>query len=209
MTYRRGQPIRRNMRRRGLQRTINSNVNVRFTGAPRRITNDPPMFVSIPWNSLMLDTTIQFSASQNSKEIKAGTLWDIFKTQFGIGVNLSGQIEFRVFQIAAWETKGNPLVMNIYDFPLPRLLYHLEDDPGRNHWAAVAYRYPQTQSNVCLLGNDTTTTVASVTSAESGEIKVRIRVLWKFSYSNVPTRILSADIASDFACLDLDSSLVD
>lgn len=189
MTFRR----RNNNFRRGARRLATKGsvrrVQNQLIGRKLRVNNDPPEFVTIPWNTVTLDTTYKFSTTENSKDIKGKTLYDILAAQFGLGVDLSSIIIFRIFTYACWETKGNGITLDCYDLIRPAaLIAQFEDDAGRNHWASCGFRYPNAHSQVIISGSNNTDILCTVSSIESGEIKFRARVLWKFLYRNLPTR---------------------
>lgn len=163
-------------------------LNARLNGRVTRPSNDPPRIIPIPWNTLTLDTQYTFSSSVNTEVIKFSDLYTIFAAQFGIAVDLSTQISFRMIGLQAWEVSGASIVMNVQDlFSKTSYIQQVEDDPGRNRWATVGYRYPDAMSRVVGAGN-ANDTVCTLSGVETGIVKFRAHILWRFRYSNLPTR---------------------
>lgn len=166
-------------------------LRIRLNGHVTRVSPDPPRFTSIPWYPMTLDTTVKLDASNNTKVFDGTDVLKIFTAQCGIGVSIFVNFRFRGIQV--WAIGDSPIVLDIWDlFTNNAFLAQVEDDPGKNHWAACGYRYPEAQSKVCITSTSDQN-VATVTTGDGGTFKIRFHVLWKFNYANIPTRRLAAD----------------
>lgn len=184
----------RNIRNRNPRATRNvkrSELRVRLNGRVTRVNPDPPRFTSIPWYPITLDTTVKLDSDKNTKVFDGTDLYKILTTQFGVGVTIS--VCFRLRGVQVWSIGDSAIVLDVWDlFNNNAFLAQVEDDPGKNHWAAAGYLYPEAQSKA-VITSTSTSDVFTVTVGDGGTFKIRIHALWKFNYANVPTRRLADD----------------
>lgn len=185
MTYRRrNAPPRRSRAKQAPVRKLRNELK----GTRLRLSADPPHFAQIPWHAITVSDTPTLLVTVNTKSYTAATLCNVFKAQTGCTQD-NDKLSFRLLSVSVWETSGKPITLEVLDLTIGLgandYLVQLEDQPGRNHWARVGYRYPTSQNLVAFSGNDTET-IVQITSTNGASLIVRFHVLWRFRYDTLP-----------------------
>jgi len=166
--------------RRGLQ---NSSI---LRGNTFRVNPDPTSTVDRPWNSVVLS----FNAAA-AGNLPVTVVRDAFRAQVGAG-STTPAIEFRFIQLRSWELSGANLGVQIFDLDPSSAQPHRtqHDEPGRNHWATCGLQWAVSQQ-VNTFDDSSTTNIASIfTSADTPNILIHLHILWRFSGTPAPTKML-------------------
>lgn len=182
-------------RGRGARRGTLRNLELRLRNLQRAqngfklvLSPDPPAFTQIPWNSITLDDTVTLGAAINSKVYTASTLCNVLKAQTGLS-QPNAQISLRITEVNVWEVSGKPLTLEVIDltvgFGSVDYLVQLEDVAGRNQWARVGYRYPESQNKVILSGDDSES-IIQVNTGLAASLVSRFKIMWKVRINTLP-----------------------
>lgn len=167
-------------------------VNARITrlkhatnGVIIRPSADPPSFVQIPWNSIILSDTLTLSGNQ--KNYVPTDIHGILVAQ--IGLVTTSEMSYRLREVRAWNLSGEFINLQCQDLTIglgaQDYLTQIEDQAGRNRWAKVGYIYPTSQQKVSFSSTDAEN-VFRVGAADKNKIEVRIHILWKPRVNTLP-----------------------
>lgn len=188
--------------------TQRGKVNARITrlkhatnGVNIRPSADPPSFVQIPWNSIILSDTVTLSGNQ--KNYSPTDIHGILIAQ--IGLVTTSELSYRLREVRAWNLSGNYLNLQCQDLTIglgaQDYITQVEDQAGRNRWAKVGYIYPTSQQKVSFSSIDTEN-VFRVGAGTSDKIEVRMHVLWKPRVNTLPNLSRHSKLEQRIAALE-------
>lgn len=173
-------------------------------GTRLRLSADPPHFAQIPWHAITVNDSPKLNATTNSKNYTATTIANVFKAQTGCS-QATDTLSFRLLSVSVWETTGKKITLEVNDLTIGLgandYLVQLEDQPGRNHWARVGYRYPTSQNLVIFSGSDTESLV-QITTDLGANLIVRFHLLWRFRYNTLPNISVPRSISQRLSDLE-------
>lgn len=162
-------------------RALAQNVN----GHQLKCPSDPPTISEVPWNTLVT------SCVRSSDGLY--TIGDWYKDFCAqVGIKAGTDVAVRFLEIRAWEIGGNSLTVGAMDLlDQDDYIAVYEDQPARNAWAKVGYRWPKAHQmrvyHVKAVDNRTAAVFYCATqSGATTKVKAHLRVLWKPNVISLP-----------------------
>lgn len=174
MARRRG--VRKRLPRRRLKRDMTRGQILR----PRRT---PPEMVQAPKNQLTVTFRYTGEEASITKTINIETIRAFAVGQLGIAKDT--KLVFQFLSVSVWEMAGNQILLGALDLlePGTEELQVIEDQPGRNQWATVGYRWPRSHQQVVFHSDDDKSRnifyLAGPAEKVNYNIFVRLRLLWR------------------------------
>lgn len=149
-------------------------------GGSHKVRPDPPSTVDRPWNSVVLSFKVV-----NSGNLLHSTIVNAFNAQVGAGTN-TPSMEFRYQSLRAWDLGGGSLAVQINDLVNANPHHSQHDQPGRNHWSAVALEWSNVQRQLTV-GTGTTIIGSVFSDASATDVEIHLHLLWRFAGMPAPT----------------------
>lgn len=102
-----------------------------------------------------------------------------------LGIAKDTKLVFQFLSVSVWEMAGNQILLGALDLlePGTEELQVIEDQPGRNQWATVGYRWPRSHQQVVFHSDDDKSRnifyLAGPAEKVNYNIFVRLRLLWR------------------------------
>jgi len=155
----------------------------------KNLPADPPAYVQIPWNSIVLSDTFEVGQQFKQKKYTGGDLFAILKAQTGLD-DKAERISMRIKSVKAWEVSGKSINLEANDLTIGfgenDYLAQVSDHPGRNRWGKVGYMWPESQQKVIFSGNDSETLVTLGSAVTQPVFVCRFDILWKIRVNTTP-----------------------
>lgn len=201
------------MQERNLRRQLRIDVDGRlFT--PQRT---PTRISEVPWNSIVVTRVDTTPASLTTPvDYTAHDLYLFLSQQLSIVGLGPPPLEFRISMVEAWNFGENAaIIMDVSPLQtysaIPAKIARLEDQPGKNQWAAVGYEWPRSHRNYVFQDSGpavpaTNPNICRVYSDIVGSrFWVRWHMLWRHSVSIPPQLTRLQNLADDFERLSCSS----
>lgn len=167
--------------------SVQSQLNVlrrQLNGHIVKTSPDPKPYTQRPWNNI----TIAGVTTADEKGNIAFLNSDLYSLAHG-QVNLAISDLMRIISIKVYVESNSPsdfIELNVKDLLRNGSeLATVSDSAGRNHFASVGYSYPEAHTKAVIMYNDDLLFSGFV--APKSDVEVRIRCLWKFSGTEVPS----------------------
>lgn len=194
----RGRRQRRGTTRGELQQ-LRQQLRVDVDGRKFTPHRTPPRITDVPWNSLIVtrgDITSATATTPTSYSVHDVYLF--INDQIGQAANGLFSMEFRFSRVEAWNFGLDAsLIMDVwplqtYSAIIP-CMARLEDQPGKNQWAAVGFEWPRSHRNYIFqdVGLTPPTTNANIcrifSNVVSSPFWVRWHLLWRYTVTQPPS----------------------
>lgn len=203
---------RRNARGSNTINSIRRQLRVDVDGRKFTPQRTPPRITDVPWNSLVITRSDTTGATITTPVLY--TLHDVYlflNAQIGQAANGLFSMEIRFSRVEAWNFGDSAsLIMDVWPLQtysaIVPCMSRLEDQPGKNQWAAVGFEWPRSHTNYVFqdTGAAAPTTNPNIcrvySDVASSQIWIRWHVLWRYTVSLPPSL---TRIASDFEQLTI------
>lgn len=149
---------------------------------------DPNSFTAYPWWSLIVVYKLPAVKPNTEILITTTALNNYMKTVLFIDPVITDAV-YRISRVDVWnQTPGHSITLLPADWTKNIQLTRIDDTPGLNHYSHVHFIYPKSISATPIKQSDTTSIGNILTTTETGDnkLEIRIHLLWK------PTLIPSA-----------------
>jgi len=163
-----------------------------INGMVTRPQPDPLPISENPWNSAVLEYAAATPTDVNVLNLTLNSVYERLQAQLGIRPAVDGNtLEVRFQRIQAYNLSGGVISMDVAntfamsqdsDYVSQHALTTVKDFDGRNHWAAVGYIWPRSQSTRPLTvppDAGVNYILARVNIPQQQETLVRVHVLWR------------------------------
>lgn len=169
-------------------------LSSKFNGSSIRVDPDPSSIVDRPWNNVTVSLSTATTGVLNMPTFLAAFLNQVLSPRTDI------LFDFRFQELRAWELSGARLSGDIYDLDgsdstatgeIPTVHRSQRDEPGRNHWASIGMKWSASQSNNTLLSSDQIDIASFDSSADTPEIRIHLRIIWRAHRDVGPAKFLT------------------
>lgn len=157
----------------------------------RRMPNDPPGFNQIPWWRVTVSDEIVVS---QTKQYTGEDIYGLIQAQTGL--ISTNDWSYRITVARGWNLSGGPINLEAYDLlktgGTDDYLCQKEDQPGRNHWAKVGFKWPAAQRKAIFTNSDKEV-IVSFSGNVKDKLVIYLSILLKprtHTLPNVPSRAI-------------------
>lgn len=162
---------------------------------------DPPAIDPNPWNKIILEYNFQLTQGQFG-DITITNVSQFLTSQTRIDVLSGSYFLYKIQAIGAWELEGNPFEMSPCDLDTKSIdstsqtfsaLSTKIDNPGRNKWSHLSFRWPKDNRNNVLESKDYGNMVlvrfrASNYESSVALVRAYLHIKWRTSWEENPGR---------------------